>query len=343
MQEEDEKYMQRCLQLARLGESTVAPNPMVGAVLVHRGKIIGEGWHHHAGAPHAEVNAIAAVRQPELLPESTLYVNLEPCAHFGRTPPCAMLITEKKIPRVVIGCRDDFSAVNGAGIAHLRKHGVEVTEAVLEVESQHLNRRFLGFHRQKRPYITLKWAQSRDGFLEPPRAAGTVGPQWITAPHTRLWVHRLRSSYQALLVGRRTVENDDPGLGVTEIKGPQPLRMIIDPQGKTNPRARVFRDAHFRLYSQSDSARARQQVLPSGEAFLPALLAEAYTEGIQSILVEGGAHTLSQFIAQDLWDEALVLTGALSLGKGLPAPRLNRRPQHSRTLGPDLIQNYFRQ
>lgn len=231
----DEKYMARCIQLARNGFYGAAPNPMVGAVIVHEGKIIGEGYHIRCGEAHAEVNAICSVYNPELLKDSTIYVSLEPCSHYGKTPPCADLIIEKGIPRVVVGCTDPFARVFGRGIRKLRDAGIEVTVGVLEKECLALNRRFIRFHLHHRPYITLKWAESADGYMDRPRTDfRTEKPYAFSTPYTQMLVHGLRAGQQAILVGRQTALADDPSLTNRLWPGRSPLRLVID-RGGTLP------------------------------------------------------------------------------------------------------------
>ena len=223
----DEKYMRRCLQLAQCGRQGAAPNPMVGAVVVCDGRIIGEGYHQRCGGPHAEVNAIRSVKEPELLRRSTIYVSLEPCAHYGKTPPCAKLIIEMGIPTVVVGCRDPFPKVDGRGIDLLREAGIEVRVGILEKECLWLNRRFITFHTLHRPYITLKWAQSRDGLLDRRRESAEEPPARLSSPVTQTLVHRLRALNKAILVGRRTWELDRPGLNVRLWTGEDPQRIVL--------------------------------------------------------------------------------------------------------------------
>lgn len=334
--------MRRCLELARKGDGQVSPNPMVGAVLVHQGKIIGEGWHRKAGEAHAEVNAIQAVKNPEQLADSTLYVSLEPCVHHGKTPPCADLILEKKIPRVVIATRDQNPTVSGKGVAKLKKNGLSLLEGVLEEEAQELNRRFFTFHRAKRPYILLKWAQSLDGFIDIERHKDQKGVFWITAPETRQYVHQLRKIYDCILVGQRTVVNDDPSLGLEEVAGKDPLRLILDPNQNIAPSARVFRDANYRYYHYGKSKLAQSVALDPDKEVLKQILENRYVLGSQSIMVEGGAHTLQSFIEAGLWDEAQVFVGERTLGQGLAAPQLGRRAEQIESLGPDRLLHYRR-
>ena len=291
-QEKDERYMRRCLQLARCGQLGAAPNPMVGAVVVYDGRIIGEGYHRKCGEAHAEVNAIASVRDQQLLPQSTIYVSLEPCAHYGKTPPCARLIIEKRIPRVVIGCRDPFAKVNGRGIDMLEQAGVEVKVGVLERECLWLNRRFITFHTLGRPYITLKWAQSQDGFIDRRRTSCEEPPVRFSTPLTQALVHRLRAENEAILVGRRTWELDRPSLTARHWFGRNPQPIVL---GGTN--------------GWHDS--------------LEQLMTELHDRGIQTLLVEGGTQTLQSFIDAGLWDEARTETAPFRLKEGVAAPKLD--------------------
>lgn len=334
--------MQRCLQLAQLGKTTVSPNPMVGCVVVHQNKIIGEGWHYQAGQAHAEVNAINAVKNPALLKESTLYVSLEPCAHFGKTPPCAHLIVEEEIPHVVVACRDAHSKVNGQGIAHLQEHGVAVTEGVLEKEAQALNKKFFTFHGQQRPSILLKWAQSLDGFIDKERLANEQGINWITQPITRTYVHQLRAEYDGILIGAQTALNDNPSLKITEVKAKKITRLLIDPNLRIPETANVFNDDNYLIFSKKASSRKSVITLPGKDFSLENILDYCHKQGLQSILVEGGAHTLQKFIDASLWDEAVVLVGQSTLGKGLPAPILNQMAIEKSSLAGDVILKYQR-
>ena len=260
--------MRRCLQLASGGLINARPNPMVGAVIVYDGRIIGEGWHARHGEAHAEVNAFASVKPDDekLLPKATLYVSLEPCSHWGKTPPCAELIVEKGVRRVVVGCRDDFAEVSGRGIERLRQAGIEVVEGVLESECRWLNRRFLTFHRLQRPYIILKWAQTANGFID-----DNFLPLAISSAFTQLLSHKLRAEEDAILVGRVTAERDRPQLTVRRWVGPNPKRLVVD---RSHP---------LRMES-------------------------LHAQGIQSLIVEGGTATHEWFINQGLWDELRVET-----------------------------------
>lgn len=396
--------MHRCLELALLGAGHTAPNPMVGAVLVYdepgggidggggkgggagmdgsmgEGRIIGEGYHRQYGQAHAEVNAIASVREEDraLIAHSTLYVSLEPCAHFGKTPPCADLIIEKKIPRVVVGCRDPFPQVNGKGIERLLAAGVEVTTGVLEKECIHLNRRFFTFNTQHRPYIVLKWAQSADEKMAAAQAAGFgsgVGPRtFISNDYTNRLVHQWRSEEAAILVGTRTALADDPALTVRLWNGPDPIRLVIDKELKLPVSLQLFDRKvrtivfnalrhgeegnllYYRLAgggngpaggSNEPAGRGaepagRGNQLATGDSLVRQLAMALYELKIQSVLVEGGARLLQSFIDEDYWDEARVITNTdLEIPGGLAAPVLkNARLESRKTLLSDAIRYY---
>ena len=273
--------MRRCIQLAKNGQQNAKPNPMVGAVIVHNGRIIGEGYHVRCGAGHAEVNAFASVRQEDelLLAESTMYVSLEPCSHYGKTPPCADLIIKKGVRRVVIGCIDEFAEVQGRGIRKLEDAGIEVVVGVLENECKVLNRRFFTFHRKQRPYIILKWAQTANGFID-----DHFQPTAISNGFTRMLSHKLRAEEDAILVGRVTDERDHPQLTVRDWNGENPKRLVIDRSHPLN-------------------------------------IESLHAHGIQSLIVEGGAKTLQSFINDDLWDEIRVETNLImTVAEGTIAP-----------------------
>lgn len=319
-------FMQRCLDLALLGMGDVAPNPMVGCVIVHDEKIIGEGYHQIYGGPHAEVNAIRSVKNPELLAKSTLYVSLEPCAHFGKTPPCSDLIIENHIPRVVIGTIDPFAEVAGKGIERMQKAGIEVEVGILEKESRRLNRRFFTFHEKKRPYIILKWAQTLDGFIDTDRTE-TQHPTWITNAFAKRLVHKQRSEESAILIGTNTAEFDNPSLTVREWTGNQPIRMVIDRKGRLNSELHIFdRKAPTWVFTElekPDSENLKFIRLDFTQNILPQLLNELYQRDILSVIVEGGGELLNSFLEMKLWDEAFVYTGNQFFGKGVAAPNIN--------------------
>jgi diaminohydroxyphosphoribosylaminopyrimidine deaminase/5-amino-6-(5-phosphoribosylamino)uracil reductase len=313
-------YMRRCIELARNGEGTTSPNPMVGCVIVRGGQIIGEGYHHRAGEPHAEVNAIASVADAETLKEATLYVNLEPCSHWGKTPPCADLIIARGIPCVVVGMIDPFAAVCGNGIRKLREAGITVEVGVLEQECRELNRRFITYHSQHRPYITLKWAQTADGYLDNNRLPETP-PTWMTGAVARTLVHRLRAASDAILVGTRTVERDNPALTVREAGGKSPLRVVLDRSLRLAPTARVFDgEVSTLVLTHLGNLSATQERYPLCEVaevdFLigwQAVLEELYAQNVQSLFVEGGATVLASLIEAGLWDEAYIFVSPLTV------------------------------
>ncbi len=326
---EDEKWMRRCLQLARCGEQGAAPNPMVGAVIVRNGKIIGEGFHACCGKSHAEVNAIAAVRHPEWLRDSCLYVSLEPCAHYGRTPPCARLIIEKGIPEVVVGMIDPFSKVNGAGIRMLREAGVKVRTGILEAECRALNRKFIVSQTFSRPYVLLKWAQSADGFMAPEQQPGDK--VFVSSPYTQIAIHHLRTLNQAILVGRNTATADNPSLTARRWYGNDPLRIVLDRNGLLPSGLHLFDGRVPTLVVGEHDNEARRKSssysflqVDYGRDVLPQILAHLKDRGIQSLLVEGGRQVLDSFLAAGMWDEAQVEIGRSCFHGGLQAPCLPR-------------------
>ena len=304
---EDEKYMHRCIQLARNGLQNAKPNPMVGAVIVSAdGRIIGEGYHVRCGEGHAEVNAFASVRSEDepLLSGATMYVSLEPCSHYGKTPPCADLIIKKGVRRVVVGCIDEFAEVQGRGIQKLRDAGITVEVGVLEKECKELNRRFFTFHREKRPYIILKWAQTANGFID-----DHFKPVQISNDFTKMLSHKLRAEEDAILVGRVTEERDHPQLTVRDWRGPDPKRLVIDRSHPLN-------------------------------------LESLHAHNIQSLIVEGGAQTLNSFLKKSLWDEIRVETNlSMAVTEGTRAPQLsaNAIAIENQRFGDNQIVTYRRQ
>ncbi len=340
-------YMFRCLELARYGAGKVAPNPMVGAVLVHQNRIIGEGWHQVYGGPHAEVNCIRSVHASDehLIPLSTLYVSLEPCAHFGKTPPCSQLIIEKKIPKVVIGCRDPFEAVNGKGIEQLQKAGVAVITGVLEKEAIALNQRFFSFHQQRRPYVILKWAQTADGFI----AGISKDRLFITNEQTNRIVHRWRSEEAAILIGTETALKDNPSLNNRYWTGKSPLRFVIDKHLRLPAHLTMFNDRQpviiFNEQKAEDQEYLKFVKISSEQSLFNQLFTYCYQNGIQSILVEGGAQLLQSFIDEDHWDEVRIITNtSLQIGAGLAAPLIkNSTLLHSFDSVTDQIDIYIPQ
>lgn len=320
-----EYYMQRCIELAKNGAGQVAPNPMVGAVVVHNNRIIGQGYHAGFGEPHAEVHAIASVSDKSLLKESTIYVSLEPCAHQGKTPPCADLIVAHQIPRVVIGMVDPFNKVNGAGIKRLEQAGCDVTTGVLERECWDLNKAFITYHTQQRPYIILKWAQTLDGFIDKKREPGFIQePNWITNEVCRSLVHKWRSEVQSIMVGTHTAYIDNPQLNVRVWSGKAPLRIVPDKNLKLDKELHLFdqQQATLVLNSVKDAVDGliEYKTLPFGDAFLRELMKTLYDKGVNSLLVEGGQQLLQSFINKNYWDEARVFTGNVFFNKGTAAP-----------------------
>jgi diaminohydroxyphosphoribosylaminopyrimidine deaminase/5-amino-6-(5-phosphoribosylamino)uracil reductase len=325
---EHEKYMQRCLELAALGMGSVSPNPMVGAVIVIDTIIIGEGYHHKYGEAHAEVNAINQVisnfsDSADLLDQSTLYVSLEPCAHYGKTPPCADLIIKHKIPKVVIGCRDPFEAVNGKGIEKLLEAGVDITVGVLEKECQWLNRRFFTRVQKHRPYVILKWAQTRDGFFAP----ADHQQHWITGPESRRLVHQWRSEEDAVLVGKTTAAMDNPQLNARYAQGMQPKRIVIDRKLELDKNLNLFDQSVETLVFNEVLTEVDQKIkyiaLEDFDRYVPQyILYQLYLQDIQSVIIEGGAHTINSFIEAGLWDEARIFTGPDDLKKGIRSPEI---------------------
>lgn len=325
---EDELYIARCLQLARNGLGATSPNPMVGAVIVCDGKIIGEGYHIRCGEAHAEVNAIRSVRDKSLLAKSTIYVSLEPCSHFGKTPPCADLIVNTGIPRVVVAVVDDNAMVCGQGIERMRVAGIDVKVGTLAEESLQLNRNFFVFHREQRPYITLKWAQSADGYIDVCRKSGKA--QLISNICSTMAVHKLRSMHDAVLVGTRTALLDNPSLTLRHWSGHSPLRLVIDRYNSLPVDLNLFdKSATTVVYTEcSDDKRFGDflQVQLDFTADIPRqILKHLYDLKINSLLVEGGCETLQGFIDSDLWDEIRVeINPNLFLNDGVSAPRLPR-------------------
>jgi len=327
--ETEEKYMRRCIQLARNAFTQAAPNPMVGAVIVCDDKIVGEGYHIRCGGPHAEVNAIAAVRCQELLKRSTLYVSLEPCSHYGKTPPCADLIIAKQIPRVVVGCVDPFAEVAGNGIRKLREAGVEVRVGVCEAECRALNERFMTFHECKRPYVVLKWAESSDHYLDRLRTSASLLPPYcFSTPYTQMLVHKRRAEHQAILVGTRTALLDNPSLTTREWPGSSPLRLVIDRKGILPPDLRLFDgEVPVRVYTcapeQALYARLPKVtciVLRPDEDALERIWNDLYEQHVQTLLIEGGGELLRSVLASGNWDEAFVECAPDCLRQGVPAP-----------------------
>ncbi len=321
-----EQYIQRCLQLAAMGAGNTAPNPMVGAVLVHEERIIGEGYHALYGGPHAEVNCIQQVVKADkhLIKESTLYVSLEPCNHTGKTPPCSELIIENEIPRVVVACTDPFEKVNGSGIARLKKAGIEVFTGILEKEAQFLNRRFFTFHQQHRPYIILKWAQSKDGFI----AAEGFKPVAISNELSNREVHKWRSEEAAIMVGYQTAISDDPRLSNRLWPGKSPVRIVIDKELRLPATANLLDDSQTTiiLNTKKDETSGKRifHRYRDGDDLVKTTCDLLFQLNLTSLIVEGGTRLIQSFIDNGTWDEARVIVNSeLNLQKGIAAPVLN--------------------
>jgi diaminohydroxyphosphoribosylaminopyrimidine deaminase/5-amino-6-(5-phosphoribosylamino)uracil reductase len=350
-------FMRRCQQLAKLGAGYVAPNPMVGAVLVNDGKIIGEGWHQKYGEAHAEVNCIASVKNgnKDLISRSTLYVSLEPCSHFGKTPPCTDLIMKNKIPKVIIGCRDPFIEVDGNGIEKLKAAGVEVEVGILEKECEELNKRFITFHTKKRPYIILKWAQTGDGKIAAPSKPPPKGEAYEDSERSRLLisneysnrlVHKWRSEEAAILIGTNTALLDNPELTTRLWPGPSPVRLIVDMDLKLPSSLKIFdqqqRTIIFNTIKHEEEGNVQYYQVTEDVNIVPQILNALYQLKIQSVLVEGGARMLQSFIDEGMWDEARVIESSeLRVQSGLPAPQLqNALKTEEQNLFSDKIDIY---
>lgn len=344
--------MNRCIQLARNGLGTSYPNPLVGAVVVHENRILGEGWHKRAGEFHAEVIAIGSVKDRQLLRESVLYVNLEPCSHHGKTPPCADLIIEMGIKRVVIGSRDYHSKVNGQGIKRLQEAGCEVITGILEAECLALNKRFFTFHLKKRPYIILKWARTANGFISPVvygkklpvLSTEEKKPFWISNNHALQYVHQLRTHEQSILVGTVTARTDNPSLTARKYFGKNPLRLLIDKELKVDTSGYLFDGLAdtvvFCEHKPGDRDKVNHieyEALNFDEDIPGQICKFLYDQNIQSLVVEGGSKTLQKFIDRNLWDEAIIITGAGSVYKGRKAPCAGGNLRDHFALGDNIV------
>ncbi len=334
----DEQFMQRCIQLAELGRGRVEPNPLVGAVIVHQNKIIGEGYHQKYGEAHAEVNAINSVVDQSLLQDATIYVSLEPCSHFGKTPPCSDLIIQSGIKQVVIGAKDPNPQVNGSGIEKLKEAGLEVITNVLEDECIFQNRRFYTYYYKKRPFVFLKWAQTENGFVD------DNGKQsWISAAEVKPIVHEWRNQNQAILVGKTTVERDNPALTVREFSGQNPIRVIIDPECELSGNLKVLDGAveTIILNQKRESSEDKIKYIKLENLGVADILKKLYEMEIQSVMVEGGSYTLSQFIQEELWDEAKVIVAPSEISNGTKAPVIDITPLSIETIVNNQIYHYL--
>jgi len=343
----DELYMRRCLDLAALGRGKVSPNPMVGAVMVHDGKVIGEGYHQKYGGPHAEVNAVNDVfnrfeNAEELLRQSTIYVSLEPCAHYGKTPPCADLIIKHRIPKVVVGCRDPFDQVDGKGIEKLQAAGIHVRVGVLEQECRDLNCRFFTRVQKHRPYIILKWAQTADGFFAP----DDNSQFWITGLESRKLVHQWRAEEDAVLVGKNTAAIDNPQLNVRYGEGRNPKRVVIDRRLELGENLHLFDNSvETLIFNQVETktvGKNKYIALEDFDRYVPQyIMYQLYLQDIQSVIIEGGARTLQTFIKAGMWDEARVFTGTTVLEKGITAPQLTGLKTEQLQSSDDLLEIWY--
>lgn len=340
-----EKYIKRCIELAKNGFGTTYPNPMVGSVIVFEDKIIGEGWHKKAGEPHAEVNAIRSVKDKSLLKKATIYVSLEPCSHFGKTPPCCDLIIEHKIPNVVVGTVDPNEKVAGRGIKKIIESGSNVTVGILEEECNELNKRFFTFHQKKRPYIILKWAESLDMFMAPEKENNQDRkPVWITNTYSRQLVHNWRSKEQSILAGTQTVIDDNPKLNVRDWSGNNPVRIVLDQNSRIPKNSSVF-DGSVKtiVFTKSEIVSGKEnttfEIIDFSQNIVPQILEILYQNQIQSVIIEGGLQTLQTFIDQNAWDEARIFKGSISFGKGTKAPMISGGISSKINIGSDeLIQ-----
>lgn len=339
---EDEFYLKRCLELAKKALGKTFPNPLVGSVIVHEGKIIGEGFHQKAGEAHAEINAINSVKNKELLKESTIYVSLEPCSHFGKTPPCANKIAEIGFKKVVIGTLDSHEKVNGKGVEILQNAGIELSAGILEKESRDLNKRFFTFHERKRPYLILKWAQSADGFLDKDFKTTKTSNSLV-----KQFVHTLRSEEHAILVGTQTALSDDPSLTTREISGRNPVRILIDLKLKVPRDAKIYNeDAPTIIFnSEKEETSGNIKFLKvEKENLVHQVMQKLFEENIQSVLIEGGSFTLQQFIDQNLWDEAIIIKNEnLVLESGTKAPQFNFEPYQVKDFRDNIVEFYRNQ
>lgn len=348
-EETDIMFMRRAIELAKKGFPYTEPNPLVGAVVVHKGKIIGEGYHRQYGGPHAEVNAVNSVKDKNLLQEATIYVTLEPCSHYGKTPPCADMLVANRLKRVVVGCIDPFAKVCGNGIDKLRQAGIEVSVGVCEQECTELIKRFRTFHKYKRPYIILKWAQSADGFIDTVRDGGT--PVVISNSFTRMLVHKMRSETAAIMVGTNTARLDNPSLTNRHWCGRNPVRILIDRKLSLDRSLNLFDGSVPTLVftdkescgKNSGATPAEYITVPQGEDYIDFILKTLHERNLQSLMVEGGAFTLQKFIDKGLWDEAKTETGCTVIGKGIKAPVIKDGIlRHSENCFSSIIATYTR-
>ena len=330
-------FMQRCLELAKKGFPNNLPNPMVGCVIVYDKVIIGQGYHKRYGANHAEVNAINSVKNKSLLSRSTLYVNLEPCTHFGKTPPCSNLIIKHKIRKVVIGCKDPFAKVSGKGIQKMKNAGIHIVTGVLEKESKILNKRFFTFHEKKRPYIILKWAESKDGFIAPKNQTGSF---WMTSKKSKKLVHQWRSEENAILIGRVTAEKDNPYLTVREITGKNPTRIVIDKNLTLSNKMNIFNsEARTIIFNEKKEEENNQKNFVKIEFnnLINNIQQFLHKQNIQSVIIEGGRKTILSFFQKKMWDEARIFTTNKKLKEGVKTVKINGELMLEEKIGDDVL------
>jgi diaminohydroxyphosphoribosylaminopyrimidine deaminase / 5-amino-6-(5-phosphoribosylamino)uracil reductase len=333
----EEIFMRRAFQLALLGAGSVSPNPMVGCVIVHGDNIIGEGWHQRYGGPHAEVVAVESVKDRLLLKESTVYVNLEPCSHFGKTPPCADMLISLGVKKVVISNLDTNPLVSGEGIKKLRAAGIEVLTGILAETGRHLNRRFFTFIEHRRPYIILKWAETSDGFI----ARENYESKWISNEFSRQLVHKWRSEEDAVLVGTRTAAHDNPSLNVRDWSGRDPVRIVLDRFLKLSEKLSLFdRKQKTVCYNvlKHEEHDNLTLIRVDEDDFLRNVVHNLWQHRIQSVIIEGGASTLNLFIENNLWDEARIFRSARTFSKGIAAPVLRGKTEERHSIGVDLLE-----
>lgn len=333
------QFMRRALELAEWGRGYVSPNPLVGCVIVHEDRIIGEGWHREYGGPHAEVNAVNSVENQALLSESTVYVTLEPCAHWGKTPPCANLLVEKKVKKVVIAATDSNPLVGGRGIEILKNAGIEVETGILEKDARWQNRRFFTQIEKQRPYVILKWAQTQDGFV----AKENFDSKWISNSHSRQLVHKWRAEEDAILVGKNTAAYDNPRLDVRDWVGKNPIRVVLDSKLELSSELNLFDQSIptlvFNALKSDNKDNLAWIKLP--EITPETVLKELHSRKIQSLIVEGGTQVIHQFIQSGLWDEARIFTAPTQFRRGISAPRLNQNPSETLSIDTDRLDIYY--
>ena len=345
----ESKFMNKCIALAKQGLGNTYPNPLVGSVVVYKGEVIGSGWHQKSGEAHAEVHSIRHVSDRSLLADSSLYVNLEPCSHYGKTPPCTDLIIQSGIRHVVIGMKDPFEKVNGRGIQKLRHAGVRVDVGIEAAACRELNKRFITTIEKQRPYIILKWAETLDRFLAP-KTKTTNDPVWISNHLSRTLAHQWRAEEQSILIGKQTALDDNPALTTRLHKGPSPIRLLIDPKEEVDRKAKVFNPDQKVIVFTANKSRTEAHIEYVAIDFsangLQQILSTLFQKGIQSMLVEGGSITLQHFIDSGLWDEARVITGREKFVEGITAPNItsfSAKPNTTKILERNVIKQWVNQ